>query len=194
MVASASGPPLAHTRGCPARAEAEALAWQLLGDHGTRWAHVQTAGFVATGVACLFDAHEAALLVAAATLHDIGYSDRIRQTGFHPLDGALHLRAQGYPPRLAGLVAHHSCAALTAPLHGVDDLCEQFPPERSLLADALVYADMHSAPQGGVISPDRRLADIAARHKHPVQHARADLLRAAIRRVQEQLRDAPSPH
>ena len=64
------------SRGCPGRAEAESLARELLWDHGTRWPHVQTAGFVATGVAHLFDADEAALLVAAATLHDIGYSAR----------------------------------------------------------------------------------------------------------------------
>lgn len=181
-------------RGCPSRAEAEALARELLWDHGTRWPHVQTAGFVATGVAHLFDADEAALLVAAATLHDIGYSARARQTGFHPLDGALHLRDQGYPVRLAGLVAHHSWAVLTAPQHGVHDLTDQFPQELSLLADALVYADMHAAPRGGVISPDRRLADIAGRHQHPVQATRADLIRASIHRVQEEIRSAPGPH
>jgi len=177
-------------RGCPTRAEALSLARQLLWDHGTRWPHVQTAGLVATGLTHLFDVDEAALLVAAATLHDIGYSDGIVQTGFHPLDGALYLRAEGYPGRLASLVAHHSWAVLMAPQHGVHDLADQFPQEHSLLVDALVYADMHAAPRGGVIGPDTRLADIAGRHQHPIQVARADRLRASIRRVEEEIRRA----
>nr|WP_244167179.1 HD domain-containing protein [Micromonospora marina] len=54
------------------------------------------------------------LLVAAAFLHDIGYSPEIRDTGFHALDGARWLRRNGFEPRLAGLVAYHSCAAYEA--------------------------------------------------------------------------------
>jgi hypothetical protein len=182
----------ASARACPTRSEAEALARSLLWDHGTRWPHVRTAGFVAAGLAQLFDAEEVALLVAAATLHDIGYSTRIRQTGFHPLDGGLYLRSQGYPDRLAALVANHSWAVLTAPMHEIHDLCDQFPGEQSLLSDALVYADMHSAPRGGVISPELRLADIADRHHEAAQVARAELLRSSIRRVQEAIRRAPN--
>jgi uncharacterized protein YbcI len=83
---------------------------------------------------------------------------------------------------------------VTAPQNGVHNLTDQFPQELSLLADALVYADMHAAPQGGVISPDKRLVDIAGRHKHPVQATRADLIRASIHRVQEEIRSAPGPH
>lgn len=170
-------------RDCPTPAEAKALARDLLFDQGTRWPHVQTAGLVAAGLGQLFDASDAGLLVAAATLHDIGYSPRIARIGFHPLDGALFLRAEGYPERLASLVAHHSWALLTAPEHGVHDLAEQFPREDSLLADALVYADMHAAPDGQITAPERRLADIAQRHQQPIQLARADHLRASIQRV-----------
>lgn len=39
------------------------------------------------------------LLVAAAWLHDIGYAPELRDTGFHPLDGARHLEALGAPAR-----------------------------------------------------------------------------------------------
>jgi len=52
--------------------------------------------------------HQAQLLVAAAWLHDIGYAPRLRDSGFHPLDGARHLRAIGWPPAICNLVAHHS--------------------------------------------------------------------------------------
>jgi HD superfamily phosphodiesterase len=45
----------------------------------------------------------APLLVAAAWLHDIGYAPGLRDTGFHPVDGARHLRAVGWPPAICNL-------------------------------------------------------------------------------------------
>ncbi len=167
----------------PGLVEVEALARELLVAEGTRLAHVRTAGFVASRLAVLFDPEEAELLVAAATLHDIGYAQRIARTGFHPLDGGAFLLAEGYPQRLAGLVANHSLAILTADEHGIHDLAEQFPREEGLLADALAYADMHSAPDGRIIPIEHRLADIARRHDDPVEATRAGQLRAAMARV-----------
>ncbi|MGB7979305.1 MAG: HD domain-containing protein [Candidatus Nanopelagicales bacterium] len=167
----------------PGPAQVRALASDLLAAEGTRLAHVHTAGLVADRISLLFNSEDAELLVAAATLHDIGNSARIAHTGFHPLDGAVFLRAQGYPERLARLVAHHSPAMLTAPAHGIDDLCEQFPREDRLLADALAYADMHSAPDGRLILAERRLADIAHRHPDPTEAERAQKLRAALARI-----------
>ena len=167
----------------PPLTEVEALSGELLAAEGTRLAHVRTAGFVASRLAVLFDPEEAELLVAAATLHDIGYSQRIAHTGFHPLDGGVFLRAQGYPDRLARLVAHHSLAVLTADEHGIHDLVEQFPREEGLLADALAYADMHSAPDGQIIAVQRRLADIARRHDDRVEGTRVGQLRASMARV-----------
>jgi hypothetical protein len=52
-------------------------------------------------------AEEGEMLVAAAYLHDIGYAPTLARTGFHPLDGAVHLRELG-EERFAGLVAYHS--------------------------------------------------------------------------------------
>ena len=174
--------PSAGTR-VPTRAQADEIARDLLGDEGTRLAHVHTAGSMAERLGVLFGADEAAILVAAATLHDVGYSPRIAQTGFHPLDGALHLRSIGLSERLCGLVAHHSEAAMLAAEQGILDLEHQFPRERSLLADALVYADMHSAPDGQMIRAEHRLADIARRRPDPVEAVRATRLRAAMARV-----------
>ena len=173
----------ATTSAVPTRDEAQAIARELLGDQGTRLAHVHTAGAMAARLGLLFDAEQAALLVAAATLHDIGYSPRIAWSGFHPLDGALHLRALGLPERLCSLVAHHSEAGMLAVQQGVLDLDVQFSRERSLLADALVYADMHAAPDGRVIRAEHRLADIARRRPDPVEAVRAQRLRAAMARV-----------
>lgn len=177
----------------PPYAQVADLARDLLAGEGTRLLHVRTAGFVATRLSVLFDPKDAELLIAAATVHDIGYSARIAHTGFHPLDGGAFLRAQGYPDRLARLVAHHSLAIMTAPAHGIHDLAERFPREDGLLADALAYADMHSAPDGQLINPGRRLADIARRHPDREHAERADQLRAAISRVSAALLDAGHP-
>jgi hypothetical protein len=57
------------------------------------------------------------LLVTAAWLHDIGYSPALRETGFHPLDGARYLAGAGHP--LAALVAHHSGARFVAEVRGL---------------------------------------------------------------------------
>ncbi len=173
----------ATARAVPTRAEAEAIARELLGAEGTRLAHVHTAGSMAARLGVLFGEDEAALLVAAATLHDVGYAPQIAKTGFHPLDGALFLRSIGMSERLCSLVAHHSEADMLATQQGVLDLDEQFPRERSLLADALVYADMHSAPDGQMIRAEHRLADISRRRPDPVEAVRAARLRAAMARV-----------
>lgn len=38
------------------------------------------------------------------------YAAALRDTGFHPIDGAKYLAAAGWPNRIASLVAHHSAA------------------------------------------------------------------------------------
>ena len=178
-----SGVPSAQPRGVPTAAEADALATQLLADEDTRLSHVRTAGFLASRLAGLFGADDTALLVAAASLHDIGYSAQVVRTGFHPLDGGLYLQAAGYPERLTALIAHHSLACLMAPAPVLEELSRDFPRERSLLVDALVYSDMHSAPDGRIIRGETRLADIAARRPTEYQARRAAGLRAAMGRV-----------
>jgi hypothetical protein len=77
-------------------------------------------------------------LVPAAWLHDIGYAPDLVASGFHPLDGARYLRSEGFGDRVAGLVAHHSYAAVEADLRGLGAvLHEEFPREESLTADVL---------------------------------------------------------
>lgn len=187
-------PSLEMTGVVPDSAQAQSLAQELLGDNAERLAHVRTAGSMAARLGVLFDEQESALLVAAATLHDIGYARAVFQTGFHPLDGGLFLRSLGMSERLASLVAHHSEADMLAPNHGIHDLSEWFARERSLLADALVYADMHSAPDGRIIRAEHRLADIARRKAEPVEQLRAHRLRAAMVRVGAALSEHGTRH
>jgi hypothetical protein len=103
------------------------------------------------------------VLVAAAYLHDIGYGPAVRRTGFHPLDGAMHLRALGQE-RLASLVAYHSCSSWEAAFRGLAWELAEFEREVSVVADALTYCDMTTGPNGEKVTLAERLADIAQRH------------------------------
>jgi putative nucleotidyltransferase with HDIG domain len=129
------------------------------------------------------------LLIAAAYLHDIGYSCELRRTGFHPLDGALYLRNCGHN-RLAGLVAHHSASQYAADLLGLTKQLRLFPWENSLLTDALTYFDMTTDLNGQEVSLGERLARVTDRYGrgHPVAQAldKAEpSLRASVRRVEQ---------
>ena len=84
--------------------------------------------------------------MAAAWLHDIGYAQGLTQTGFHPLDGARHLHATGWPPALCGLVAHHSGSRFVATVRRLGDEMGEFPFEEDLLTDALTVADQTAGP------------------------------------------------
>jgi HD domain len=177
----------------PTRFEAQATSRRLLAGQGSRLPHVLAAGCVAETLSELFNPQEHQLLVAAATLHDIGYSSAIAHTGFHPLDGAVHLVQLGYSMRLAALVAHHSHAHLMAAEQGVLDLADRFPREQSLLADALVYSDMHASPDGHIIDVEVRLADIGRRHRSAHLALRSRLIRESVARVQAHVDGAAPP-
>lgn len=110
---------------------------------------------------------DAALLHAAAVLHDVGYAPRLAVTGFHPLDGAWFLRDEhGADERLCRLVANHSFALLEAEERGLREVLEaEFPLlEDQLLVDALVYCDMTTTPDGGPTTAPERVAEIVGRY------------------------------
>jgi hypothetical protein len=106
---------------------------------------------------------DAKVLIAAAYLHDIGYAPKLASTGFHPLDGALHLQALGYK-RLAGLVAHHTGAQYEARLRGLESALAKFNDEDSLISAALAYCDLVTGPCGERMIPAQRLADVEVRY------------------------------
>ncbi|WP_416484467.1 HD domain-containing protein [Streptomyces sp. CL12] len=131
-----------------------------------RWAHTQGVAQRATGLRRLVGENDS-LLIAAATLHDVGYAPRLAVTGFHPLDGARFLRDEhGADERLARLVANHSFALLEAEERGLrGELASEFPLlEEPLLVDALVYCDMTTTPDGGLTSAQERIAEIVGRY------------------------------
>jgi HD domain len=130
-----------------------------------RWAHTQGVAAAARTLAPVLGP-DGDLLTAAAWLHDIGYAPDVTDTGFHPLDGARHLRdAEGANGMLCRLVAHHSCAVNEAAERGLArDLITEFRPARRDLADALTYWDMTTSPDGHRLPIEQRLAEIRSRY------------------------------
>jgi hypothetical protein len=126
---------------------------------------VQAVGAKAAQIQKIVPDKDRGLLVAAAWLHDIGYTPGIADTGFHALDGARWLLPQGFDRRLAGLVAHHSCASYEAAERGLGEvLAAEFPREESPTSDALWFADMTAGPDGQDLTAEDRLAEIRERY------------------------------
>jgi len=150
-----------------------------------RWAHVQGVADTARSLAPILRKNTE-LLVSAAILHDIGYAPRLTDTGFHPLDGARYLRdVEDAEPMLCRLVAHHSCAIIEAGERGLaGQLAREFKAAPRDLADAMIYCDMTTGPDGRRMPIEQRLADIRTRY------GPTDLVTRAIARSAPQLEAA----
>jgi hypothetical protein len=142
---------------------AEDHAGGLLRPLGRRWRHAQAVAEAARKLAGGLAPEDAEVLVAAAYLHDIGYADKLAVTGFHPLDGARHLRTLGHE-RLAGLVAHHTRSRHEARLRGLESALADFDDESNLVSAALAYCDLTTGPSGERMTPEQRLIDVEARY------------------------------
>ncbi|MEU5407422.1 HD domain-containing protein [Nocardia asteroides] len=138
---------------------AESTARAYLRDLPRRLQHVEGVARRAERVADAVDDPE--LLIAAAWLHDVGYSAELAATGFHPVDGAEFLRAQRASTRLCALVAHHSCACVEARRRGMQI---SWADERTPLRDALWWADMTTTPTGEPTDVRSRIAEVLHRY------------------------------
>ena len=173
-------------------------AREMLTDVGTRLAHVESVGRRAEQVAEVLPTEDRVPLIAAAYLHDVGYSPARRVTGLHPLDGERWLRAQGVDRRVCNLVAHHSGARFEAEECRLLAELEEFDLELGPVMDALVFADMTTGPDGGHVRFEERLDEILTRYSpdDPVHRA---ILRArpsladSFERAAQRLADAAHP-
>ena len=169
-------------------ARAEDIARMLLENPlPRRWAHVQGVAATARTLAPILGG-KTDLLTAAAVLHDIGYAPSLAASGFHPLDGARYLRdVEHADAMVCRLVAHHSCAIIEAEERGLaGELAREFKPAPRDLADALIYCDMTTGPDGQRMPIEQRLADIRARY------GPTDLVSRALARSAPQLEAATS--
>lgn len=144
--------------------DALAVAEKLLArELPRRWAHSLGALRATRHLAPVLGEH-ADLLAMAAILHDVGYAQEAVDTGQHMIDGGRLLRRRGVDPVLCSLVAWHTSSPWEARELGLTRALAEFPePERDLL-DALVYADLTSAPDGAPVDPLARLEEILARY------------------------------
>lgn len=175
--------------------DARALAERLVAPLGRRWRHVQAVARRAEELAGAVPEGDRDALVAAAWLHDIGYSSEIGHTGFHPLDGARYLQAQGWPERVVNLVAHHSGARFEAAERGLADELAEFPFADDPVLDALVCADLTTGPGGESLTYDQRISEILSRYEEddPVHRTwvkAAPVIREAIDRTENRLASA----
>jgi putative nucleotidyltransferase with HDIG domain len=153
---------------------ARVIAEQRLGSVAPRWAHVRGVAaaveLMATGLATI----EVEAVVAAAWLHDVGYAPSVRRsTGFHPVDGALFVRAEGFPAVVVSLVAHHTGAVFEARERGLVDALAEFSEPPELLLDVLTCADMTTGPDGSRVRVEDRVREILSRYPEddPVHRA-----------------------
>lgn len=170
--------------------EAKELAERLLADElPRRWRHSAGVAARAAHIARV-SSEERDLLISAAWLHDVGYALPLVETGFHPIDGARHLRGLDVDDRIVNLVAHHSCARVEAALRGLDGVLQrEFPRDKSLPHDELCFSDQTTSPDGEVVDVADRLAEIRDRYDdgHVVRRfvdlAEAELVET-VRRVE----------
>jgi putative nucleotidyltransferase with HDIG domain len=120
--------------------DARDLAQILLDGQTERWRHTIGVARRAEELAATVDC-DTEILISAAWLHDIGYSPAVRDTGFHPLDGARYLDRHHWPSRLSALVAHHSGACFVAEVRNLAAELGAYDREESVVSDALTYAD-----------------------------------------------------
>ncbi len=169
--------------------EAQELATSLLRDVPGRLAHVRGAAVIAGMAAGALGVDEPDTVVAAAWLHDIGYSPAIVRTGFHPLDGALHLAGEGWPETTVLLVAHHSHAAVLAPYYGVWRHYALFDHAHGDADDVITFSDLRAGFDGMGADPLDRIEDMRRRHidrtlvPHEIGEARLRMLLLAAARV-----------
>ncbi|GLY18004.1 metal-dependent phosphohydrolase, HD subdomain protein [Kineosporia sp. NBRC 101677] len=165
-----------------------------------RWNHTQGVAARAATYARALDM-DVDTCEAAAWLHDIGYGPEAAVTGFHPLDGARHLRDNGYPLLLCELVAHHSGALTEAEERGLADLLvDEFGPadrHRELLS-LVTAADMTTTPDGNEVAVETRISEILARYEagDPVHRAvsrSGPELIAATNQILEAVRNTTRP-
>ena len=144
--------------------DAENLARRALAEAlPRRWRHVRSVARRARWVAGRLALSED--LEAAAWLHDVGYAPELALTGFHPLDGARHLRSLAVDESVVSLVAYHSCAPIEADVRGLGEvLASEFSPGNPALTAALLYCDMTTGPDGDYVRAADRLVEIRGRY------------------------------
>jgi hypothetical protein len=88
----------------------------------------------------------------------------VRSTGFHSVDGAVFVRAEGFPALVVSLVAYHTGAVFEARERGLSDALAEFAEPPDFLLDVLTCAHTTTGPDGSQVRADDRLSEILSRY------------------------------
>lgn len=104
-------------------------------------------------------------LIAASLYHDIGYSQKLKVTGFHPVDSALKAHEDRVDNEIIKAILSHTAAKGEALLIN-KSLLKYYKhiDEDTLLAKFLTYCDTHVNSKGIKVSLEKRLNDIYSRY------------------------------
>ena len=173
-------------------AKARDLATRIMREHPDRLRHLAAVAERAEALSVTVPATMVDTLVASGWLHDIGYAPALRQTGFHPLDGATYLRGEGWPDPVCALVAHHSGSRFVARIRGLHGPLLEFEFVEDAPSDVLTAADNTAGQDGSLVTISERLREKLHRHGPDWPGARAnperdDYIRTAAGRVAQRL-------
>lgn len=109
-------------------------------------------------------------LINIAFLHDIGYSEQVIKTGFHPLDGALFCKELGCTQEVITAVMFHSGAYKDVKMNFPDIMgCYinqnyKINDKSKIYIELITYCDLQRSPLGFKVSLEERLNDIYRRY------------------------------
>lgn len=173
-------------------ARARTVAEDRLVSLPRRWAHVQGVASRAVEVTSTLGSLLADEIVAAAWLHDVGYADTVAVSGFHPVDGALFARREGFPELVVSLIAFHTGAEEEASQRGLSMSLSEFTPPAEDTLDVVTFCDLTTSVDGALTDAHSRIAEILERYEptdpvHRAVSASAPGLLAAVGRVESRL-------
>lgn len=90
-------------------------------------------------------------IITAALFHDVGYSEKLSRTGFHPLDGAVYLAHCGAAEDVIEAVLWHSSTPIEIQmLLEIKKFYDQFPEPDfdNPVIRGVCYSDFRTSPVG----------------------------------------------
>nr|WP_239061059.1 HAD-IIB family hydrolase [Desulfovibrio sp. JC022] len=144
------------------------LAASFFPADSTRLAHMRQAGSTARRLTAQidYDAETARKIITAALFHDVGYSEKLNKTGFHPLDGAAYLAHCNAPEDLIRAVLWHSSTPVEIEsMPEMKEIYSQFPgPNYDCpIHKAVAYCDFRTSPVGESYSFGQRIVELENR-------------------------------
>ncbi|WP_245577025.1 HAD-IIB family hydrolase [Maridesulfovibrio zosterae] len=144
------------------------LAASFYNADSTRLAHMRQACRTAKRIVSQmnYDKELSDKIIIAALFHDIGYSEKLAKTGFHPLDGAAYLAHCGAPEDVIEAVLWHSSTPLEIQnLPEIKVYYDKFPvPDlENILIRTVCYCDFRTSPLGESFSFGQRIVELKNR-------------------------------